>query len=88
LNDVVRLAGDLPTIRNVDPERVLESLNHDKKRGRQFTPLGPTPRHWKTGHRSRYRNAAIRSPIYTQSHRPKVRILFSFEEFYQHEKVK
>ena len=32
LNDVVRQAGDLPTIRNVDQERVLESLNHDKKR--------------------------------------------------------
>ena len=32
LNDVVRLAGDLPTISNVDPETVLESLKHDKKR--------------------------------------------------------
>ncbi len=31
-NDVVRRAGDLPTIHNVDQEKVLESLAHDKKR--------------------------------------------------------
>jgi 3-dehydroquinate synthetase len=28
----VRRAGDLPTIRNVHQEKVLESLTHDKKR--------------------------------------------------------
>ena len=32
LNDVVRRAGHLPTIRNVDQDKVLESLSHDKKR--------------------------------------------------------
>jgi 3-dehydroquinate synthase len=32
LNDVVRRAGELPTIRNVDQKKVLESLTHDKKR--------------------------------------------------------
>jgi len=32
LNDVVRRAGNLPPIQNVDQERVLESLTHDKKR--------------------------------------------------------
>lgn len=32
LNDVVRRAGSLPTIRNVDQAKVLESLTHDKKR--------------------------------------------------------
>ncbi|PYT01599.1 MAG: 3-dehydroquinate synthase [Acidobacteria bacterium] len=32
LNDVVRRAGMLPTISNIDPALVLESLKHDKKR--------------------------------------------------------
>ena len=32
LNDVVRRAGSLPTLRDVDQEKVLDSLTHDKKR--------------------------------------------------------
>ena len=32
LNDVVRRAGVLPTIANIDPSKVLDSFKHDKKR--------------------------------------------------------
>jgi hypothetical protein len=86
LNDVVRRAGDLPRF-STSIKKGSGISQHTTRSGRQFTSLGPSRG---IGKPVIVPDTEMPDPqfINSQSHLPKVRTLFSFEEFYQHEKVK